>query len=76
MTEATLELIFQQNRKTHEQMSAIKEGQNLLNERLASIEHLLASQTVTDARQNMELDSIKTRLQMIENRLDLSDTEQ
>ena len=71
---ATENLVLEHLRSMRSDLSALRHGQELSNERLSAIEHHMAGFHVTETSHSAEIDSIKARIERIEKRLGLVDS--
>jgi predicted nucleic acid-binding Zn-ribbon protein len=73
MSDKPENLVLEHLRAMRGDLSSLKDGQKLTNERLAAIEHHMAGFHVTVFSHTDELESLKQRMDRIEKRLELKD---
>ena len=75
MADQSMELMHELLKQMNKSLGNMESGQRLTNERLGAIEHHMAGFHSTASIQHEELDNIKTRIDRIEKRLNLTENQ-
>jgi hypothetical protein len=74
MTDEPTNIVLEHLRRIDGKVDGVLDEMRHMNLRMGSIEKVLSGQYVADVDQNQELDRLKTRVDRIERRLELSES--
>jgi tetrahydromethanopterin S-methyltransferase subunit G len=74
MTDEPANIVLEHLRRIDRKVDGVLDEMRHMNLRMGSIEKVLSGQYVADVDQNQELDRLKTRVDRIERRLELSES--